>query len=354
MPQDSSALPSPPPAPGRPAHPRLAERGAWVLGGGLAGLYLAEACLARHSPFWALVAAVPHLSLLALCGAVAWFGWRRGESRAAWICGLLVPPVLLWSGLSLPLERLLPQAAATPGQRPLRLVTFNLHDLDQGVGAVRQALQEADAEIVCLQEVPAGQPVQDLCPSGEGPWTATASGYLAVLSRYPIRERREVELSDPGAMPRPALVVRVEAPAGPVTVVDVHLSVPFHPAWLARGLAPIPSRLRRAHALRQVQAENLVRLVRTLDPPVVLAGDFNGSLSDPAVQDLRSLGRDAFQEAGWGFGYTFPTAWPMLRLDHVLVPRGWSVDFVRVPSVGASDHRPLVVQVKAEGRGARP
>jgi endonuclease/exonuclease/phosphatase (EEP) superfamily protein YafD len=107
--------------------------------------------------------------------------------------------------------------------------------------------------------------------------------------------------------------------------------------------------------LRQVHAEKLLGLLPILEPPVLLVGDFNGSLGDPVVRRIQGARLDAFQVGGWGFGYTFASDLPLVRIDHVLAPDDWTVESARVLARSASDHRALVVRLGrpalAAGRG---
>ncbi len=317
---------------------------------GLALLWLAESLGAGRSPFLALVAALPHLPLVLgpLLGLA--LSLARRSLRAAAVCSLLAAWVLLWSGLNLPLAGPPPPAHAS-----LSLATFNIHELTFGSLAIRRVLEESQAEVLCLQEWRPDQAIEEICPGGRAGWNIAASGQMVVLSRRPILYCRELQLSDPEGLSRPALVVRLEAPGGPVTVVDLHLPVLFHPRWARHGVAGIPSRVVASQNLRQVNAEKLLGLLPILEPPVLLVGDFNGSLRDPVVRRIQGARLDAFQVGGWGFGYTFASDLPLVRIDHVLAPDDWTVESARVLARSASDHRALVVRLGrpalAAGRG---
>ena len=55
----------------------------------------------------------------------------------------------------------------------------------------------------------------------------------------------------------------------------------------------------------------------------MVAGDLNGDRDHAAVRDLLDAGlRDAHDERGRGLARTWPAAFPLLHLDHVLVRDG--------------------------------
>ncbi len=81
--------------------------------------------------------------------------------------------------------------------------------------------------------------------------------------------------------------------------------------------------------------------------PVLIVGDFN---TPPVSQLYREVWPDftnAFNAAGFGFGYTAPSIrrrrWfddvPWLRIDHILTDDHWSVLCCRIGHGRGSDHR---------------
>ncbi len=92
--------------------------------------------------------------------------------------------------------------------------------------------------------------------------------------------------------------------------------------------------------------------------PVVAVGDFNTNDRQPNYWRLRRLLRDAYRDAGRGFGLTFPnTGWwgkplpvpPFLRLDYIfhspdlVATRAWTA------SSPSSDHRAVVADLVITG-----
>lgn len=72
-------------------------------------------------------------------------------------------------------------------------------------------------------------------------------------------------------------------------------------------------------AEEQVQvSEDLLRILEAMKAPSVVGGDFNAPESGPAFKVLKSRFHQAFREAGHGFGLTFPSVFPIIRIDHIL------------------------------------
>ncbi|MEU8233001.1 endonuclease/exonuclease/phosphatase family protein [Actinoplanes sp. NPDC048967] len=257
----------------------------------------------------------------------------------------------------------------------MRLATFNLlhgRSLSDGnvhADRVAAAVADLDADVLGLQEVDRAQPRSGLldltaiaaeamgAPAhrfaaavvgtpGEKwqPWRSDDDNAhplygIALVSRWPVLRwqitqlpaapvRSPVWIPGPGGglmmlkdEPRVLIAAVIDAPTGPMTVANTHLS--FVPGW----------------NVRQLRAA--VRALRGLPAPRILLGDLNMP-SGPvrAFSGWRPLARKA----------TYPSPAPRAQLDHILAdPRGAGllgpVLQVRTPAVGVSDHRPLVVHL---------
>ena len=253
----------------------------------------------------------------------------------------------------------------------MRLATFNvLHgrsptdervDLDRYAGAIRHL----DADVLALQEVDrdqsrshgadltavaaeasgaadfrfaaalAGIPDRWSRATGDEPSGTPLYG-VGLVSRHPVRAWRVIRLpAMPGRVPvlfpgrtkpvvvtdepRVAVVARVDAPDGAVTVVSTHLS--FIPWW------------------NVVQLRRLLAAVRD-DHPLVLMGDLN---MGPA-RAARATGMRPLAAAP-----TFPAHAPREQLDHVLA-RGPLRPVVRAAAqqLPLSDHRALSVVLQQD------
>lgn len=143
----------------------------------------------------------------------------------------------------------------------------------------------------------------------------------SILSRFPVGEIRQVELGRvPGdSAPRFGVLAELHTPAGPLTIVDVHLS---HRPWGA------PGQLRRLAAA----------LAPYTDRPAVVAGDMN--MWGPVVVRLLPTWRRAV------LGRTFPTPRPHSQIDHVLVSSSLDVVEGEVVRTGVSDHWPVRARLR--------
>jgi len=234
----------------------------------------------------------------------------------------------------------------------LRVATYNIHKGVQGLGPARRleiqnlglAVEALDADLVCLQEVRAGNrrearhfsrwPEQGqadfLAPLGyEAVYRTNAvtrhgEHGNALLSRWPVLSQHHENMSDHRFEQRGVLHVQLQVQALEVHVLVVHLG-------LVRG-----SRERQVAQLKALIARDIAP-----QAPLLLAGDFN----DPGAWLHDALGEIGLQCALGPQQPTFPSRLPLLALDHIFA-RGLQPLGVVVPGGRAwwrmSDHLPLI------------
>jgi endonuclease/exonuclease/phosphatase family metal-dependent hydrolase len=166
----------------------------------------------------------------------------------------------------------------------------------------------------------------------------------AILTHHPFQLRAEGILPVRRGEVRAAQWLRLALADGYLDVVNTHLSLHFVERFLQfRALFsddphdPLGTHPAPFPALRG----ELGRLV--------LCGDFNAGPLSPLYFLLRRRLRDAQRGPGRRARATFPSRFPLLRLDHVWLGQGLSADAVHVPRDAlarmASDHLPIVVDL---------
>lgn len=237
----------------------------------------------------------------------------------------------------------------------VRLLTYNVHgcvgtDGRHSPRRIARAIAECDPDIVALQELDAGR--QRSGRRDQGREIAELLGMIyefhpsfcfdeeqygnAVLSRFPLRRVRAGALPQRKpqlAEPRGALWVEIEVDGQMLQVMTTHLG------------------LNGAERLRQVEA--LIGPEWLGSPnfrePVILCGDLNAGPKSKVYRRLAACLRDATGGKG-RHKATFPSRWPVVRIDHVFASDGVrliSTEVVRTTTAGtASDHLPLVVEFR--------
>ncbi|WP_344534847.1 endonuclease/exonuclease/phosphatase family protein [Streptomyces albiaxialis] len=268
-----------------------------------------------------------------LAGAV----WRRSASAAV----ALLLPAVVWLSL---FGGLLTDKSHAGGA--LTLASHNVGADNPDPAATARDLTASGADVLALEEItPEARPRYEKALAKAYPHHAVR-GTVGLWSKRPLSDVRAVDTETdvgPLADTKPeaarmadsrALRATVATDRGPLAVYVAHLgSVRVLPG---EGFAT-GTRDRNARALaRAVAAERNRR--------VVLLGDLNGTVDDRAFAGLTSRLRSAQEEAGDGFGFTWPASFPVARIDQILVrgaePKGSWV----LPATG-SDHLPVAAGI---------
>ncbi|PAT33106.1 endonuclease [Vandammella animalimorsus] len=238
----------------------------------------------------------------------------------------------------------------------LRIVTYNIHKGVQGLGPLSRleignlglAIEQLDADIVCLQEVrkhnlrgqarfahwPAQPQAQYLAPEGyeavyhTNAITRHGEHGNALLTRWPVLRSQQRDISDHRLEQRGILHAEINVGGHIVHVLVVHL-----------GLIHI-SRLRQIAMIREFVREHI-----PAHEAVVVAGDFN-DWGDQTGLLLRETG---FIEYDAQRAFTYPSRLPVVQLDRIfvrrLVPQSIFVPRGRI-WWRMSDHLPLVASFR--------
>lgn len=292
--------------------------------------------------------------LIAALPAATLTGARR---LAIWMLPLSVGG-LFWVG-----RYFIPKDAPPPSH-PLSIVTFNVWVDNPTLDRSEAWLRESEADVILLQEVPpawqAGiEGLADVYPYQAAQPRLPLGTAKLILSRYPILSLTHFRLTEDDIFVQQRAVIDV---AGiEIAVYNVHL-------YPLKGDTPrlifspynllVNTLLAYDETIRRAQVDDLLRRMRAEPLPYIVAGDFNFSDQNPLYDRLAAQMRDAFLDAGMGFGWTWRA--DMGEPTHRLIPTLARLDFVwhgagirsAAAEVGAgvgSDHYPVRVMVDIRG-----
>lgn len=304
---------------------------------------------------WFLTAALVLLSggpLVVALASLSGHGHRWVDILAQFVGPALVAAVTLFAAAAMLRSRMavvatglvlaLTVMAGSPQWFPRRgwaaedvgftLYFANLYVRNGDVEAIARSVREADADVVVLIEIgDASRPGLERILAGYPHVAATSrieggSGPSSMLiaSRWPLVERPI------GLKHTVGVAAEVRTPSGPVTVAGVHLTRPwpFEYQW---G--------------QIIQAQSLIDWRKSVEGPLVIAGDFN------SVSSAR-IGRMIRSEAGLVAAPGWPGTWPSflpaeagITIDQVYRSPDLAVTGRRIARHTGSDHRPVVVRL---------
>ncbi|WP_338693066.1 endonuclease/exonuclease/phosphatase family protein [Streptomyces sp. Q6] len=247
--------------------------------------------------------------------------------RSATALLALLVPVAAWAyqfgGLLLPAE--------DPGRPGLDVVQHNVSDENTDPAGTARALAAAGPELIALEELlPRDLSAYREVLAADYPYHAVR-GTVGLWSAYPLSGSRAVDIK-PRAIDEAwsrGLRSVVHAPGGEIAVYVAHLpSVRV----TATGFASAPRDESAGLLGRAIAAEPV--------GTVVLLGDLNGTVDDRGLDPLTSR----LNVSHRGFALSFPTAFPLARIDQVMA-RSATVGRIRTLPATGSDHLPVAARV---------
>jgi len=236
-----------------------------------------------------------------------------------------------------------------------RIMTYNVHrcvgvDRKLDVDRIAAVIAEYEPDVVALQELDVGRArtkgvdqAQAIAEQLQMTFHFNAALRVekelygdAILTSRPERLVKAGPLPTirgvPGLETRGALWLAIDFDGVEVNVLNTHL-----------GLVPREQRLQAA----ALTGKDWLGDERCADP-TILVGDFNATALTRPYQTFVSVLADGQRGKGLGRAVpTFPSSFPVLRIDHVFVSPRIRVTKVQTPMFPlariASDHLPLVV-----------
>ncbi|MFI5585473.1 endonuclease/exonuclease/phosphatase family protein [Amycolatopsis sp. NPDC051758] len=212
----------------------------------------------------------------------------------------------------------------------LTIVSHNVNDENRDPLGTARALAASGAQVIALEELKKSEIPKYEEALAAGYPHHSVQGTVGIWSTFPLGDTQPVAI-----MPwTRALRTTVDTPKGPVAVFVAHLPsvrVRLDSGFTANGRDDAIGLLADA-----VKAESA--------PRTVLVGDFNGTTDDRALAPITGRLQAAQDEAGDGFGFSWPAALPMARIDQIFVSGVRPVAAWTLPATG-SDHLPVAASL---------
>jgi vancomycin resistance protein VanJ len=247
--------------------------------------------------------------------------------RSATALVALLLPTAAWTylfgGLLLP--------GAKSGAHDLVVVQHNVSDENTDPAGTARALTDAGPDLIALQElVPPALPVYEETLAPDYPYHAVR-GTVGLWSKHPLTDVRLLDIKPQGITGPWSRGLRtvVHTPHGEIAAYVAHLpSVRIRASGLASSWRDESAGLLG----KAVAAEQL--------KTVILLGDLNGTVDDRGLAPLTSR----MSVAQRGFAFSFPAAFPLVRIDQVMA-RSATVAHIRTLPATGSDHLPVATRI---------
>ena len=171
----------------------------------------------------------------------------------------------------------------------------------------------------------------------------------AIFTKFPIIKSGSIEFPETS---NNAIYADVVKGIDTIRIYNVHLqSLGIDPT--VEKLANEDSenlfkRVSTTFKMQQFQTELFLKHKKQCSYKMIICGDFNNTAYSYVYKEIKGNLKDAFKEAGNGFGRTFDFKFFPVRIDFVLVDENFEVNSFKTYDVKLSDHYPVMAKVKLQ------
>lgn len=296
--------------------------------------------------------------LVVTLGLFVWALFRRSSMKGLLLAVLL--PSFFFAG-----RYFQPHWKKVEGEPSLKVVSYNVglfahadqaQDRAELADSVSAFLMRQDADIICLQEfylpssINLDKWLRQRFPGYKAEYYVLTgkSGHAGnlTLSRRPVVARGKEVFEKSTNM---AIWTDVQLDSSTIRIYNCHFeSYNISLGRLVKGLRDDVFReetglkMRRSIRERPRQVAHVLKSVNAAPVRSMVLGDFNDTPLSYTYFRLLTGRHDAFVKAGKGFGATFRTLWPFIRIDYILYPKDLHAVSYEVGEATYSDHFPVI------------
>ncbi|WP_040251116.1 endonuclease/exonuclease/phosphatase family protein [Psychroserpens mesophilus] len=230
---------------------------------------------------------------------------------------------------------------------------FNVFDWikDQNVKQdISNFIAEKQPDILCIQEY---RPDAEVKLEGYFKYEELSGKQVkngqAIFTKFPIVNSGSIEFPNTS---NNAIFADVVKGADTIRIYNVHLQ--------SLGIDPTVEKLKNENSenllkrvsstfkMQQFQTELFLKHKKDCPYKMIICGDFNNTPYSYVYKEIKGDLKDAFKQAGNGFGRTFDFKFFPVRIDFVLVDEGFKVNSFKTFDIKLSDHYPVMAKVKLE------
>ncbi len=213
---------------------------------------------------------------------------------------------------------------------------------------ISEFIAERNPDILCIQEY---RPDAAVAMKGYFKYEKLTGDKVkngqAIFTKFPIVNSGSIEFEKTS---NNAIFVDVVKENDTIRIYNLHLqSLRIDPKVekLAQGDSEnLIKRAGSAFKLQQSQTEQFLDHKKKCTYQMIICGDFNNTAYSYVYKEIKGDLRDAFKQAGNGFGRTFDFKFFPVRIDFVMVDDEFDINGFKTYDVKYSDHYPIMAKVR--------
>jgi endonuclease/exonuclease/phosphatase family metal-dependent hydrolase len=267
----------------------------------------------------------------------------------------------------------------TKSKKSIRVLSWNVNNFLSGqkmdpvkVNQMLDFIKSADADILCFQDY-SSVPSKQAGASTENIKLITGLAYsffseadknygVIIFSRWPFLQQTSIPFSNINSL-ESLQCADIQTPNQVLRVYNTHLSsMSIHVELMDnnnfqrlkfvkydKAILMKKDKLSRMAYFDKLHTKQAALIKKSLDSchqPFIYTADMNAVPSSYVYHHIRSGLNDAFLEKGWGFGRTYDSLSPTLRIDVVLTSKSIKTVQYHSPRLHLSDHLPIITDIQ--------
>ncbi|MCK8481446.1 endonuclease/exonuclease/phosphatase family protein [Psychroserpens algicola] len=209
-------------------------------------------------------------------------------------------------------------------------------------------ISEKRPDILCMQEY---RPDDDIVLNGYFKYEELSGKKVkngqAIYTRFPIINSGSIEFPNTS---NNAIFADIVKNTDTIRIYNVHLQSsgidPTSEKFTKENSENLFKRVSSTFKMQQSQTELFLSHKAQCPYQMIICGDFNNTAYSYVYKEIKGDLKDAFVEAGNGFGRTYDFKFFPVRIDFVLVDNGFDTNSFKTYDVKYSDHYPVMAKVK--------
>lgn len=217
---------------------------------------------------------------------------------------------------------------------------------DSIVGKIDHLIDQKAPDIVCFQEYAPNEELSLDYSYKHIVYSKSNKQFgQAIFSKFKIINKGSLDFENPG---NNILFADVLIENDTIRVYNIHLqSLKIDPKkenFGEKDATQLRNRISKTFRMQQHQVEEFITHQKSINYPVIVAGDFNNTAFSWPYKKILKGREDAYVSAGKGFDKTFDFTFP-IRIDFIMVDKEIKINHYKSYRDKYSDHFPIMARI---------
>ena len=167
-----------------------------------------------------------------------------------------------------------------------------------------------------------------------------------IYSKFPILKRGKINFDNSN---HGGIYIDIKKGRDTLKIINIH----FESIGLSRkdtlfvenGFFSLNNKIQKTFNKQKIQASKISDFLSKIEIPAIICSDLNNNAFSIPYKKMSFEKKDAFVEAGNGFGHTYFFGFFPLRIDYILVDKSLKVLSFSTFEENLSDHKPIMAKI---------